>query len=67
MGSFGLQITTGIVAAVLAVAALGQASKVFAPLAAAIFIIAGSCRWCLRAVDCFFCPQRNRLGGARVR
>ena len=40
MGSFGLQITTGIVAAVLAVAALGQASKVFAPLAAAIFIIA---------------------------
>ena len=40
MGSFGLQITTGIIAAVLAVAALGQASKVFAPLAAAIFIIA---------------------------
>ena len=40
MGSFGLQITTGIIAAVLTVAALGQASKVFAPLAAAIFIIA---------------------------
>ena len=40
MGSLGLQIATGIIAAVLAVAALGQASKVFAPLAAAIFIIA---------------------------
>src|SRR6185312_15717477 len=40
MGSFGLKVTTGIIAAVLVIAALAQASRVFAPLAAAIFIIA---------------------------
>jgi predicted PurR-regulated permease PerM len=39
-GSFGLKVTTGIIAAVLIIAALAQASRVFAPLAAAIFIIA---------------------------
>src|SRR2546429_289349 len=37
---FGLKTTTGIIAAVLVTAALAQASKVFAPLAAALFIIA---------------------------
>ena len=38
--SFGLKITTGIIAAVLVIAAAAQASRVFAPLAAALFIIA---------------------------
>jgi AI-2 transport protein TqsA len=38
--SFGLKITTGIIAAVLVIAALSEASRVFAPLAAAAFIIA---------------------------
>ena len=38
--SFGLKVATGIIAAVLIIAALAQASRVFAPLAAAIFIIA---------------------------
>ena len=37
---FGLKVTTGIIAAVLVVAALGQMTRVFAPLAAALFIIA---------------------------
>ena len=37
---FGLKTTTGIIAAVLVTAALAQASRVFAPLAAALFIIA---------------------------
>jgi predicted PurR-regulated permease PerM len=37
---FGLKATTGIIAGVLVTAALAQASKVFAPLAAALFIIA---------------------------
>jgi AI-2 transport protein TqsA len=37
---FGLKVTTGIIAAVLVVAALSQMSRVFAPLAAALFIIA---------------------------
>jgi hypothetical protein len=37
---FGLKTTTGIIAGVLVTAALAQASKVFAPLAAALFIIA---------------------------
>ncbi|MEH2536372.1 putative PurR-regulated permease PerM [Bradyrhizobium sp. AZCC 1577] len=37
---FGLKTTTGIIAAVLVMAALAQASTVFAPLAAALFIIA---------------------------
>ena len=32
---FGLKTTTGIIAGVLVMAALAQASKVFAPLAAA--------------------------------
>jgi AI-2 transport protein TqsA len=36
----GLKTTTGIIAAVLVAAALAQASRVFAPLAAALFIIA---------------------------
>ena len=40
MGTFGLNITTGIIAAVLVIAALSEASRVFAPLAAAVFIIA---------------------------
>ena len=40
MGSVGLKITTGIIAAVLVIAALSEASRVFAPLAAAAFIIA---------------------------
>ena len=39
-GRFGLKTTTGIIAAVLVTAALAQASRVFAPLAAALFIIA---------------------------
>src|SRR5438874_7511461 len=38
--SFGLNVTTGIIAAVLGIAGLAQASNVFAPLAAPIFIIA---------------------------
>ncbi|WP_334516246.1 hypothetical protein [Bradyrhizobium sp. AZCC 1693] len=38
--SFGLKVTTGIIAAVLVIAALAQASRVFTPLAAAVFIIA---------------------------
>ena len=37
---FGLKTTTGIIAGVLVTAALAQASRVFAPLAAALFIIA---------------------------
>ncbi|NOJ45037.1 AI-2E family transporter [Bradyrhizobium archetypum] len=37
---FGLNITSGIIAAVLVFATLAQASRVFAPLAAAFFIIA---------------------------
>ncbi|OCK54131.1 AI-2E family transporter [Bradyrhizobium sp. LMTR 3] len=37
---FGLKTTTGIIAAVLVTAALAQASSVFAPLAAALFIVA---------------------------
>jgi AI-2 transport protein TqsA len=37
---FGLKTTTGIIAGVLVMAALAQASKVFAPLAAALFVIA---------------------------
>ena len=37
---FGLKTTTGIIAGVLVMAALAQASRVFAPLAAALFIIA---------------------------
>ena len=37
---FGLKTTTGIIAGVLVAAALAQASRVFAPLAAALFIIA---------------------------
>ena len=37
---FGLKTTTGIIATVLVAAALAQASRVFAPLAAALFIIA---------------------------
>jgi hypothetical protein len=40
MGTFGLNITTGIIAAVLVIAALSEASRVFAPLAAAVFLIA---------------------------
>jgi len=36
----GLKITTGIIAAVLVAAAAAQASSVFAPVAAALFIIA---------------------------
>jgi len=36
----GLKTTTGIIAAVRVAAALAQASRVFAPLAAALFIIA---------------------------
>ena len=36
----GLKTTTGIIAAVLVASALAQASRVFAPLAAALFIIA---------------------------
>src|SRR3954449_9301740 len=37
---FGLKTTTGIIAGVLVTAALAQASRVFAPLAAALFIVA---------------------------
>jgi AI-2 transport protein TqsA len=37
---FGLKTTTGIIAAALVAATLAQASRVFAPLAAALLIIA---------------------------